>query len=294
MTLPDSETTTSTERHALRVGPPSAPRTVRVRVERARADSSEERSSRSPFVVLVHGFKGFMDWGFFPALSTAFARAGFTAVSMNASGSGVGEDPLVMDDEEAFFRDTYTKQLEDIATVRTFAADLPGVDRDGELLFGHSRGGGMAIISAAESSPRAVATWAAIDDADRFDDDTKRAWRRDGVLEVPNGRTGQIHRMAIEALEDYEENAARLDILAAAGRLVRTPLLAVHGTSDATVEPDAAKRIAHATPRGTPFLIQGADHGFGASHPLPAPIAEIEHLARATERTLEFAREHVR
>src|SRR5688500_243192 len=47
------------------------------------------RTSPRPAVVVMHGFKGFKDWGMFPPLADRLAQAGFTAVSFNASGSGV-------------------------------------------------------------------------------------------------------------------------------------------------------------------------------------------------------------
>ena len=72
---------------------------------------------------------------------------------MNSSGSGVGEDPLAMDDDEdAFFNDSYSRQLEDMAQgARASRAASPGWTRSREVLMGHSRGGGMAVISAAEA-----------------------------------------------------------------------------------------------------------------------------------------------
>ncbi len=278
------------ERSYLRY-PDDPDRRIGVRVERWNEDHGTTAESASkPVAVLVHGFKGFMDWGFFPYLSMRFAASGFVVVSMNTSGSGVGDDPLEMDDDEAFFRDTYSRQLEDIAAVRAFARGLPGVDARREILFGHSRGGGMAVISAAEDTPAAVATWAAIDDTDRFDDATKERWRRDGVLNVPNARTGQVHRMSVAALDDFETNAERLDILSAASRLT-VPLLAVHGTSDPSVDPVAAHRISERVKLGEALLVAGADHVFGASHPLANPD-DIRALQSAIEGTLVFALQH--
>src|SRR5687768_17465471 len=49
------------------------------------------RGSPRPAVVVMHGFKGFKDWGMFPPLAERLAQAGFSAVSFNASGSGVDE-----------------------------------------------------------------------------------------------------------------------------------------------------------------------------------------------------------
>ena len=261
-------------------------RRVGVRVERDPAREGEER----PVAVLVHGFKGFMDWGFFPYLSRRLAAAGFVVVSMNTSGSGIGDDPLEMDDEDAFFRDSYSRQLEDIARVRAFARALPGVAPSREVLLGHSRGGGMAVVSASEQAPAALVTWAAIDDADRFDEATKARWRADGHLEVPNARTGQVHRMGLGGLEDFERNRERLDIQAAARRL-EVPLLAVHGLEDATVPSEAAVTLSGLAPRGEALLIEGADHGFGATHPLRAPES-VDALSVALEATLSFGLEH--
>ncbi|QDV10095.1 Alpha/beta hydrolase family protein [Planctomycetes bacterium Poly30] len=263
--------------------PEDPARRVGVRIERP-GDALEEGAAERPVVVLSHGFKGFMDWGFFPMLSTRLARAGFVVVSFNASGSGIGDDPMVMDDEEAFLRDTYTRQLEDIARVRAWARRLEGVDAGREALMGHSRGGGMSIVAAAEDPPAALVTWAAIDESDRFDDATKAHWRAEGELRVPNGRTGQVHRMSVAALDDFEEHRERLDIVAAAGRYPG-PFLAIHGSKDGTVPPSAATRLAAAAPGGSALILEGADHAFDAKHPMGEVSPEA--LERAIAATLD-------
>ena len=48
-------------------------------------DLPDEPGER-PTVVICHGFKGFMEWGFFPALATLLAERGFVAVRVNLSG----------------------------------------------------------------------------------------------------------------------------------------------------------------------------------------------------------------
>ena len=267
-------------------------RRVGVRIEHTGAPGRSRDESSRPVAVLVHGFKGFMDWGFFPHLSRRLAAAGFVVVSMNTSGSGVGEDPMVMDDDDAFFNDSYSRQLEDMAKVRKFARGLAGVAPDLEVLVGHSRGGGMAVISAAEEAPAALVTWAAIGDADRFDEAMKARWREQGYLPVPNARTGQVHRMGLAGLEDFERNAGRLDIGAAAGRL-QSPFLAIHGLEDETVPYGAAVTLSERAPGGEALLIEGADHGFGASHPLETP-GSIQTLEVAVDSTETFALKHTR
>ncbi len=46
----------------------------------------------APGVLIVHGFKGFKDWGMFPLMAERLAEAGFAACRFNLSGSGIGED----------------------------------------------------------------------------------------------------------------------------------------------------------------------------------------------------------
>lgn len=259
-------------------------RSLRVRIERPAGPAP---GGSRPVAVLAHGFKGFMDWAFMPALSHALARAGFVTLSFNASGSGIGEDPEVMDDEDAFFHDTFSRQLADFAQARALARGLEGVDAGRELLFGHSRGGAMAVISAAEDAPARLVTWAAFSDVDRFDEETKEAWRREGILRIPNGRTGQVHRMSVAALEDAERNRERLDLLAAAARL-DAPWLVVHGEGDATVDVGCGRRLAAAGTRSELLVLDGAGHTFGASHPMARDLAAASDLEAAGAATLAF------
>ena len=103
----------------------------------------EAGEERLPWVLLMHGFKGFMDWGFFPLLSCGLASSGFQVVRFNQSGCGVGADGKDFSDLEAFAGDTYARQLEDTARVYELATsgELGAVHAQRAGLFGHSRGG---------------------------------------------------------------------------------------------------------------------------------------------------------
>src|SRR6188768_1795506 len=74
------------------------------------------RDMPRPAVVIVHGFKGFKDWGMFPPLADRLARAGFVAVSFNMSGSGV-DDEGNFTFPERFGHDTFSAALEDVESV---------------------------------------------------------------------------------------------------------------------------------------------------------------------------------
>lgn len=231
-----------------------------------------DRKNPRPAVIIIHGFKGFKDWGMFPVVADRLARAGLTAVSFNLSGSGV-DDAGNFTRPDPFARNTYSGELDDITRVVGAVRNGPplGLARPSAIgLLGHSRGGGMAIVAAAaDPAIRALVTWAAIGSIDRWSDAAKAAWRRRGHLNVENTRTGQVLPIGPGILDDIAENAAgSLDILAAAGR-VKTPWLILHGETDESVPVEEARALAGASERsGTRLVLVPAGHTFGATHPL--------------------------
>lgn len=260
-----------------------------------------EAAGERPAVVVCHGFKGFMEWGFFPHLAELLARRSFTVVRFNFSGTGLrpGEDRV--SDPAAFRANTFSREQEELAAVLD-AVGLevaPGrVDRERLGLFGHSRGGGAAILAAGhppwQSRLRALVTWASVATFDRWGADEKRRWREGGEIAVTNARTGQELPMGVEVLEDLEANAAALDVTAAAGR-VEAPWLIVHGDADESVparEGDDLLRAAGGAQDGHRELlaIAGSGHTFGAVHPFAGPTP---HLTQALNATQAWFRRHL-
>jgi dienelactone hydrolase len=240
-----------------------------------------------PAVVICHGFKGFKDWGFFPRAGERLALAGFTAVSFNFSGSGVGEDGESFDELERWSRQTISGDLADLAMVVDHVAEL-GAPWIG--LLGHSRGGATALVHAARDvRVKALATWAAVSRYLRWSEDDIELWRREGRLDVVNSRTGQVLPVGRELLDDMETNGSgTLDVLDAAARL-RVPWLIVQGTADESVSPDDGRRLREASVAGGGrselILIEGAGHTFGVRHPWAGSTAEFD---RVLSRTVEF------
>jgi dienelactone hydrolase len=266
------------------VYPDDPQRVIRVRVEGPRGFA--ESRKLLPHVIVVHGFKGFMDWGFFPEISRRIAEAGMIAVRFNMSGSGIGPDLQNFTDLEGFTRNTYTRELEDLDHVRSWAesGNLRGIDPGRVALLGHSRGGGIALLHGAERGGcRSIVTWAAIPEVDRFDDDTKLAWRELGFLPVRNARTNQEFKIDVAALDDMEKNRTRLDIVAACRRLA-LPVLLIHGAADETVNVEAIAQLSAALdPELTrTLIIAGAGHTFGATHPMRSVPEPFERAAEAT------------
>ncbi len=240
-----------------------------------------------PAVVVCHGFKGFKDWGFHPWLGTRLAEAGLAAVHFNFSRNGVREADGDIEDLDAFRRNTLSIERDDLDTV--LDAVLSGklgapLDPSRLGLAGHSRGGGVALLGAAERPEvKALSTWASVSHFDRITDEaTLVEWRRAGVFEVLNSRTGQVLPMGVEFLEDVLGNLDRLHLLVAARRL-RVPWLLLHGTADETVPFAEAEALARASERGARLVaIDGGGHTFGAVHPFAGPTPHLEAAAEAT------------
>ncbi|HVE72285.1 MAG TPA: alpha/beta fold hydrolase [Thermoanaerobaculia bacterium] len=239
-------------------------------------------------VIVVHGFKGFKDWGFFPWTAQRLMQHRLAVCRFNMSRSGIGDDPEAFDRLDLFEHDTYSTQLADLATVVEHAQrafpNLP------TFLLGHSRGGGVAILGAQDvPNLRGVIAWAPISRVDRWDDETKRTWRERGVMEVENTRTKQVMRMSPVMLDDYEANAERLDILGAASRL-EVPLLILHGGRDDSVSPAEGRLIAARAREGSIAVIDRATHTFNAIHPLVHVPFE---LLTAAELSAHFVNAYV-
>jgi uncharacterized protein len=249
------------------------------------------RGSPRPAVVVIHGFKGFKDWGLWPALAERLARAGLSAVTFNLSGSGV-DDTGEFTYPERFGHNTFSAEVQDLRRVTDAlaAGDLGVAPPTGLGLLGHSRGGGIAVLHTAnDPRVRALVTWAAISTVDRWPAFQRAAWRTAGVSEVKNVRTGQVLPLYTDVLDDVERNAAALDIEAAARR-VAVPWLIVHGTGDDAVALAEGERLAAASPHARFLAMDGAGHTFGAVHPWRGATAELE---RAEDASLAFFAENL-
>ena len=246
---------------------------------------------KRPVVVICHGFKGFMEWGFFPHAATLLAGRGFVAVRFNLSGAGMRPGDELVTDLGAFRDNTYSRELADLLAVLAALGETiaPGrVDRRRIGLFGHSRGGGAALLAAAHppwrERVRALVTWAAIADVDRFTPEQKADWRRAGELPVVNARTGQRLALGVGLLDDVEERRAELNLLAASAAR-SAPWLIVHGDDDESVPVAEAHRLAAGAAGEKELLIvSAANHTFGVRHPFAGPTPQLIQALNATQR----------
>lgn len=251
---------------------------------------------QQPCVIYVHGFKGFKDWGFVPYLGQSLAQEGLDVITFNFSHNGIGTDGQSFSDLDAFAKNTFSLEKEETLEIINLCAftDFFGAHLLKPLgIIGHSRGGGIALLAAAESDQvKAVCTWASVSTFERFSKPQVEAWKKKGYHEVINSRTGQIFKMGLDILKDVELSSRRkLNILEAVKTLEK-PLMIIHGQNDETVPYFEGEQLnIFANPASSQLrLIPQGTHTFGASHPLtevPRPL-EI-----AVDATTEFFLQHL-
>jgi dienelactone hydrolase len=254
-----------------------------------------EDSKPKPVVLFIHGFKGFKDWGPFNTVARHFARAGFVFIKMNFSRNGTTVDrPEDFADLEAFSDNNFSIELDDSGVLidRLFAGNLPVPEKECDLtqcfMLGHSRGGAHTILKAGEDARiRKIVTWAAVADLEAWAlKENLEKWKTEGVIYVPNSRTNQQMPLKYQIVEDYLSNRGRLAISSVLPSL-NIPVMAVHGSADATVPVQAALLLRQLKASVQVEIIEGADHTFGATHPWQR--AELpDHMAEATEKTIAF------
>ncbi|HSY50611.1 MAG TPA: alpha/beta fold hydrolase [Thermoanaerobaculia bacterium] len=232
-------------------------------------------------VVIVHGFKGFKDWGFFPWLAGTLFDHHFAVCRFNMSRSGIEENPETFDRLDLFAEDTYSGQVADLKKVVSYCqqrVDAP------VFLVGHSRGGGVSLLAAEGiENLSGIVTWSAISHTDRWDDATKSLWRRIGYLEVENARTKQMMRMSSRMLDDIEAHRERLDILKCATQ-IEQPILIIHGGRDESVPVDESAEIESYAGNASRVVIAKASHTYNAIHPLIHVPFELSMAAALTAR----------
>lgn len=233
-------------------------------------------------VLFIHGFKGFKDWGHYPLLACSFAELGYPFLKFNFSHNGTTPDQLLdLTDTEAFGHNNLTIELTEVAIMLHHISNLMSQYTGSVpiVLVGHSRGGGIAIIKAAEDERiKGLITLASLSryghffGADRYEE-----WRETGVIHVLNSRTRQYLPLYWQYMEDLELNGQRLNIQDNAKRII-VPWLIVHGTADESVPVSHALDLHKANPQAQLMIIEGANHTFGGKHPYQSDALPMHTL----------------
>lgn len=241
-----------------------------------------------PCLVYAHGFKGFKDWAFVPHAGEYFASRGYAFLCFNFSHNGIGADGETFTELDKFEQNTFLLEMRELQEVIKLVAhtNLLGADLHAPLgLIGHSRGGGIALLTAHQQPEvKAVATWSSVSTFERYPKETVDAWKASGYHEVKNARTEQTFRLGLPILQEVERyGRTKLNILQAVQKLSR-PLLLLHGEDDETVPAYEAEQLnIYGDPDLTTLrLIPKTGHTFGAKHPFEGSTLALDQVLEAT------------
>jgi pimeloyl-ACP methyl ester carboxylesterase len=250
----------------------------------------DEKQPKAPLIIFIHGFKGFKDWGAHHLTARYFAHNGYRYLKFNLSHSGVpANQPTDVSDMEAFASNTFSKEMFDIDLVIDYALKHLGVNK--VILIGHSRGGGLSILQAAQNPHvNALITWSSIADfSSLWGKEREEEWKKEGKMYVMNARTKEKMPLNITLLEDFNANKENLSIVEHAKK-INIPWLIVHGDEDVNVPFETAIQLANVNPNSKLIKIHRANHVYGASHPYQSETMP-PLLFQVCEKSLKFLSE---
>lgn len=250
----------------------------------------DEGTREAPTIIIMHGFKGFKDWGFFPNLASRMTASGYATVCFNFARNGIGSDLKNFTELDKFAENTYSHELADVEIVleaiRTGDIGKNIIDTERLGLMGHSRGGAIAVMTARnhQDAFQALVTWSSISNLFRYSDDQIKQWDSKGYIEIENARTNQMMRINKTFWEDLNKNKKRYNLLKATED-IEIPSLFVHGDQDTSVPYSESEELLENCSAYSKRieLIEGANHTFGIKHPFVNDTIEYETACTLTE-----------
>lgn len=238
-------------------------------------------TNKAPLVIYAHGFNGFKDWGNGNEMAAWFNAQGVHFLKFNFSHNGTApEKPLEFTELAHFGNNNFSKQLYDLTNVIDWIHHplhplSSSIDYDKISLIGHSMGGGIAILHAAQDKRISkLVTWAAIAEATtpwgKWNEDKMAAWKESGVAYYHNARTQQDLPLYYQLKEDYDQHHERLNIKQAA-QSIQIPWLICHAEDDAAVNIAIAHQLKSYQKLANVWIGSGG-HTFGRKHPQAMPF----------------------
>lgn len=246
-----------------------------------------ENIKSSACLIIVHGFKGFKEWGFFPYTVKHFADKGYFVLSFNFSHNGVDDGGIDFNRLDKFAENTISLEVSELVQViNAYKNGFFSNDVNGKIgLVGHSRGGAVTLLSGLIEKVDAYVDWASVAKLDRYTDRQKKEWKKQGFVEVLNSRTNQMMRMNVSLLEDIEKNKSGSLNIENAVKNLKRPLLIIHGEQDLTVPIGEGEQLFNWSDKTlTAFeKITACGHTFDIVHPFEGSNKKFDLVLLKTE-----------
>lgn len=244
----------------------------------------------SPILLIIHGFRGSKNWGFFPTIAEEFAQNGSIVIAWNMSLNGYSKDAQYIDQPESFARNTITHEMVDTQLIidsilhddRIISGDMRSHWNGDIHVLGHSRGGGIGIlISEKNSSIKKLALWNTISRFGRFTERQKKIWSETGIFPIDETEDGKVIAMHYTYISDLEFHGEKYSPLRAIAE-VSADILIVHAEQDMTVPIREAYALQEKSHSAQMHSIPQAGHTFGLTHPFTEMTSSLRDAINTT------------
>jgi len=162
--------------------------------------------------------------------------------------------------------------------------------KQGIGLIGHSRGGAISLLVGSESDDvKAVCTWSAVSNFNRYTKRQKDEWREKGFIEILNTRTKQKMKLNVSLLEDIENNKEGSLNIEQAVKNINKPLLIVQGKNDLAVPVNEGGKLYDWSNKELTelLIIPAAGHTFDVKHPFDGSNNKFDTVLDNTNKFFE-------
>lgn len=243
-----------------------------------------------PILLIIHGFRGSKNWGFFPTIAEEFAQNGSIVLTWNMSLNGYSDNAQYIDQPENFARNTITQEIKDTQSIidsilqddRIISGDIRSHWNGDIHVLGHSRGGGIGILISAENpSIKKLALWNTISRFGRFTERQKKLWSETGTFPIDETEDGKVIAMNYTYISDLEFHGDEYSPLRAITE-VSADILIVHAEQDMTVPIREAHALQEKSHSAHMHSIPQAGHIFGCTHPFTEMTSSLRDAIDTT------------
>ncbi|MCS7000667.1 MAG: hypothetical protein RMK00_08425 [Bacteroidota bacterium] len=235
----------------------------------------------APAVCIIHGFRAWHRWGFFPHLAATFQSHGIAAYVLALPSSGYG--PPGSFSAAQFARATISQDRVALA----LAISRLRQQTSCLAALGHSRGGLVALLE--HRLFDCMILWTPPRRFGRWTEHQRHRWRSAGVLPAgTHPETGEALVLGIEYLQDLESQPHNAD-LEQALKTMRIPTCVIAAECDMVAPASEAAALYNAltTPLRLWHVVPHTGHTFGVQHPFHQSTPALEE---AIHITLDFFR----
>lgn len=260
-------------------------------------DSHTPDNEPKACVILLHGLKGYKDYGFIPVMAHDLCESGCIVHRFNSSTSGMTNEIETFARPDLFELDTWNRQVEDMRCVIEAIANNKLIGNGLPLfLIGHSRGGGTALLTAGrhhdELSLSGVITINGVNTCCSMEQSRQDEMLKNGFIVSESARTKQALRVSSGWMSEQLDDPEGHDILALAKR-IKSAVCVIQGEDDQVVKSEVGIAIANACSTSC-HLIPGGDHVLNMRNPSDIASDRSQQLLMVLEIITRFISKHAR